>query len=314
MGFTIRRLARAAALAGVALALLASTARAGLDDSSLSPAGALNRVASDTLPGGGSRILHTIQSPDGSSTTKPLPGTEDSVWDLYPVISVEPKDTGRAVAVWTRRDASGDRIVLSIFDGRNWSAISLIPDLAGKADYDPRAFWGTSGIIHIMWRADSASGSQYWWAQYDSLGRPLSGPSPAPATVSETVVDSGGSTSTSSTIGSSDVLFSFTRPATGGGGMILFGGRDEPNPIGCVIVFAAPKGGGSSDNTRALKAGGRVAFTFRFNSKTYYSLRYPEKGSWTAYRILTLSSEITEDRARSLVRDMIERIPPTATE
>ena len=307
----LRRRSFVAVLFAAGIARVAVPAFAG-EDSSLSPSGPLHRVISEPATGGGTRISHIVQYPDGSTSTRVLTGTEDLTPDIAPSISAEPTESGRAVAVWVRKPDDAGQIAVCIYDGFKWGTIKYLQTPPGQVEADPKVIWGASGILHVMWRVDLVSTSQYWWAQLDCLGRPLSGPAQAPEPT-EIITEYGGLIDPESPIGSSDVLFSFARPSSKGGGLVLFGGRDEPNPIGCATIFALPRVGNACDTPRAFQARGRTAFTFRSAGKVYYTIRDTERGVWTPYRSVALSTEVPESRAFSLIREMAERIRPPAT-
>src|SRR5207247_5050663 len=135
--------------------LCATPVRAG--DSSLSPSGSVHRLSSDSLKAGGSEIVHVLQTTDGLTSSRVIPGTEDSLADISPSISAEPAGTGRAAAAWSRWNRSDYEVAVSIWDGARWGAIKLVSGLPTN-DMDPQIVWGRSGIIHLMWRSDATLG------------------------------------------------------------------------------------------------------------------------------------------------------------
>ena len=88
--------------------------------------------------------------------------------------------------------------------------------------------------------------------------------------------------------------------------MSLFGGRDEPMPIGYRIDFASPKDQSSSPGgPEGSYSGGRLSFLFRQNGRLYYTERDP--AGWSPYRFITLGQDMSDERAENLIREMLER-------
>ena len=289
-----------------ALALLCATP-VGAAVSSLSPSGSVHRLSSESLAAGGSEIVHVLQTPDGPTSSRVIPGTEDPLADISPSISAEPAGTGRAAAAWSRWNGSDYDVVVSIWDGTRWGTIKVVSALLNDDDdMDPQIVWGRSGLIHLMWRSDTSTGPLFYQIQMDATGKPVRGPNQIVLSPCETVSDGGGSTDAGAAPKSSDILFAFLRNPAPGGGMSLFGGRDEPMPIGYRIDFASPKDQSSSPGgPEGSYSGDRLSFLFRQNGRLYYTERDP--AGWSPYRFITLSQDMSDERAENLIREMLER-------
>ncbi len=144
----------------------------------LSPAGLQYSVAAEPRSSGiggssGTKVVFRSQSPDGAAQAWVLPGTDDAVMDVEPALAVCPVSGLPAVA-WSRPDAAGYQIFVSLYDGARWSAPrALTADARGHRR--PQLQCGASGRIRLMWTAGlGADGSPLFYeAVLDAKGASL---------------------------------------------------------------------------------------------------------------------------------------------
>ena len=262
-------------------------------------------MASETLPVGGSRLIDSLQSPSGVTTVVLIPGTEDTFFDTAPCISTQPTSSGRAALVWSHWDGNDYEIAFALFDGSRWGRFKALTSNPLN-ELEAKVIWGRSGTIHIMWQAELSFGVLTYHAQMDGTGKLIRGPDVVSIAPFETIGPAGGGNPNQPPASDSDVFFAFTRRTGGGLGTSLYGGRDEPMPLGYRIDFLAPNGvSGSVEDVEGTMAGGRLLFLFRQAGKLFYTAR--ETGGWTPYKALSLSPELTESDGRYLIEEMLER-------
>lgn len=134
---------------GAVLALLAGAPTLAAGRALVTPDGDVFQVE-EIGSGPFARALRTtIHRADGSTEIGLVPRTADRAWDAFPTLALDP-DTGQPALVWSRHNGVDFDLVLSLHDGKRWSApVSLVSTPADEIH--ARAFTAPGEGLHVIW-------------------------------------------------------------------------------------------------------------------------------------------------------------------
>ena len=164
-------------MALLAFGLTCSLSMAGAHQAMFTPKGDLVQVDEvGALPGSAPTALRvSIQGPSGElPRISILPGTEDTAFDAYPALVLDPI-TGNPAVVWSRHNGTDYDLALSVFDGARWGNPIILNSNAGN-QIVPRAFPAPGEGLHVVWNYPGDR-SAFSYALFDTTtGAMLQGP------------------------------------------------------------------------------------------------------------------------------------------
>ena len=274
--------------------------------SELNGAGVLHSVAVEKLSGeaqtSGTRLVHRMQSPAEAIQTLTIPGTDDTTVDTEPAIAIFPA-SGLPVVVWSRKEGADYEIDISYFDGTRWTQARTLT-ANSVDDRRPQAFIGRSGYLHLVWAAGTEfdSSCAFHEAILDQKGLIISAPKRILLAVSGSVSTAAGIPPTIDPTGLMIAIDASTKTYTQ---VCVFGGMDEPIPVGQKVTFEVP-GVAGVQNTRIESFGRMTTVTILSGTRLYYSIQTVSE--WTPLRSILLDG-ITREEAELMVKRVANSMP-----
>lgn len=275
-------------------------------DRVMNAAGTIHQVVVESRPkypnGGGTRLVHRIQSAQEAAQAVTIPGTDEPVVDGEPAIALSPI-TGLPALVWTRVEGGNSEIYIALYDGAQWSTPRSLTANSFD-DHQPQIYWGRSDFIHLMWSAPAGADGYpiFYEAIVDSKGAVVLSPSQVRLTASGSVSQAA---ATAPTLSASGVLFAFESGTKFQPRVSAYGGYDEPVPIVRRVDLILPAEASPLQSARVMPVGSEIVVFVRSETRLFYAIQSPSE--WTLLRSLALDAVLTEERAELLVKNMIER-------
>lgn len=256
----------------------------------------------------GTVLLHTVQNPDGSTSTAYIPGTDDHALDKQLDLDIDPVNDA-PVLVWSRFEGDGFDLMASRFQAGSWS-VPL------RVHSDPTEILGAQltvrqNLAHIFWERNDFGETPVRTRlslERNSLN-PVFGPETLPIE-SASLVPPQGDRSPGSTADATEDLSYFTSripPLDNGqpGVLAVYGIRDEPVPVGYFVARLYPSEVLEANDADTEWIAHEFVQWFTTVDRYYYSIE--TDGAWSDFRLIELDDGMTALEARMLLVRMLKR-------